>query len=447
MTFASCLLVAAFAGQDVASLTSDERIALAAITQNRVRSTVAFLASDEMKGRQTPSPELNIAAAYVKSRLQAAGLEGLGPDGSFYQESFLDMHLAPKSLTYKSETGTAHCALFGGNDPVEFQGSVPKVENRGKVAGPVWLKLSGRRSAAGHAKTLSRSAAYFRNLGATALLVVVEDPEHALIEYARAGQSEARQTGAPIPVILVSSPPSGECSLEVPAGTKKPVAVRNVVAIHRGSDPELAREAIIFTAHLDHIGVNDTGTDRINNGADDDASGVTAVLSLADAYAALKVPPKRSTIFMTFWGEEKGLRGSRYYCQHPLWPLQRTVANINIEMVGRPEPGADNKAWMTGWDKSDLGELMAKGSTRAGVTVFNHKQNSPRLYRASDNYSFVETGVIAHSFSAGSLHSDYHRPTDEWEKLKIPHMTQVIQGLFAGSLPIARGQFTPKRAR
>jgi Zn-dependent M28 family amino/carboxypeptidase len=219
-----------------------------------------------------------------------------------------------------------------------------------------------------------------------------------------------------------------------------------VIGVLPGSDPELAKESIVFTAHLDHIGLKGSVGDTICNGADDDATGVTAVLTLADAFAALKTPPKRSVIFMTFWGEEKGLLGSRYYCENPVWPLDKTVANINIEMIGRPEAGANEKCWVTGWHNSDLGKLMNDGSQSVGILIFEHPKYSEMLYRASDNYSFVQKGVIAHSFSAGSLHEDYHQPSDEVEKLELKHMTRVIQGLFAGSLPIANAEVTPAKA-
>ncbi|MFZ9090434.1 MAG: M28 family peptidase, partial [Planctomycetaceae bacterium] len=134
---------------------------------------------------------------------------------------------------------------------------------------------------------------------------------------------------------------------------------------------------------------------------------------------------------------------SRAYCETPLWPLQKTVANINIEMIGRPEEGADSKAWGTGWTRSSLGSQLAAGAERVGVEIFHREDVSEMLYTRSDNYAFVGKGVIAHSYSAGSLHSDYHRPTDEVERLNIPHMTHVIQGLFAGSLPLAWGELTP----
>jgi hypothetical protein len=433
---------------DVPALTADETAAMSVITEQNVLGTVSFLASDEMAGRDTPSPELNIASAYVAARFRAAGLEGLGPKGSFYQETTLDTYKAPTGATFQSADTELKCygALFGGATEFTYEGEVPKVVNRQKVDGPVWMPAPQLRPGMPPSflpRLVSRSAAAFKRSGATALVVVVAG-DSPLIGAVQQNQQQPNVQSASLPIIVVSAEPTGVCKMSVPARVSEPAIVRNVIAIRRGSDPQLSKQAIVVTAHLDHIG-RAKGEDKVNNGADDDATGVTAVLTLAEAYAALKTPPKRSTIFMTFWGEEKGLLGSKYFVESPLWPLENIVANINLEMLGRPEPGADLKAWMSGWKKSDLGELMAKGASRAGITIFEHPRHSAPLYRASDNYSFVRGGVIGHSFSAGSLHQDYHKPTDEWQKLKIPHMTKVIQGLFAGTLPLAHGEMTPKK--
>jgi Zn-dependent M28 family amino/carboxypeptidase len=233
--------------------------------------------------------------------------------------------------------------------------------------------------------------------------------------------------------------------LRLPAQAPLEAEARNVIAVLPGSDPALSAEFVVYSAHLDHIGEAATGEDRIFNGADDNATGVTTVLSLAEAFAALKDRPKRSLVFMLFWGEERGLLGSRAFVKTPSIALDKIVANINIEMVGRPEEGAYGKTWVTGWDKSDLGSLMQETSQAVGVDIFEHPRFSAMLYGSSDNMAFVEAGVIAHSFSAGSLHDDYHQVTDEWEKLNLPHMTKVIQGLFAGSWRLVQGEVTPQK--
>ena len=441
---------------DVPALTADETAASQTITEGKILSTVSFLASDEMAGRDTPSPELNIAAAYVASRLRGAGLEPLDSAGSFYQETTVDTARAPMGAVFVTGSDARSFGmLFGGDEPVVFEGEIAKVKEGAEYSGPVWMTAPEPRGTDPRSRMMTtvsvvRSAANLKRAGATAMVVVANETS-PLVVQARKFQAREQMVGrrslsAALPILLVSAPPSGTTRLALPAQVKGKAIVRNVIGVIRGSDPEMAKQAVLFSAHLDHIG-RASGADKVNNGADDDATGVTAVLALADAFGSLKTKPKRSTVFMTFWGEEKGLLGSKYYGDHPMWPLDQTVANINIEMVGRPEQGAEGTTWMTGWDQSDLGSIMLKGAARADVRVFEHKRFSPMLYRQSDNFSLVKVGVVAHSFSAGSLHQDYHQPSDEWQKLQIPHMTKVVRGLFAGSLPIAQGKFTPKSTR
>jgi hypothetical protein len=429
---------------------------LTKINEKSVTATISFLASDEMAGRQTPSKELNIASAYVRSRLQSAGLIGGAKDGSFFQTTEIATVRVPTTGISIQQDGkpVQHFGLLSGGKSLQFAGDLKKVSaeddfrNR-EFDGPVYFEpgnLDDRRGLF----NLMRQTAILKRNGATAIVIPV-DADGKLLERARQAEQPSLVTsrgGFAGPTLLVEKLESGaNVELKIPPQQGGTAEVHNVIAVLPGSDPEKKDEAILFSAHLDHIGSKSGSGDTIFNGADDDASGVTAVLTLADAFAALETPPKRSIIFMTFWGEEKGLLGSRHFVRYPTWPLDKIVANINIEMIGRPESGAAEKCWMTGWHQSDLGILLNKGSQRVGILTFEHPQFSSMLYRASDNYSFVEAGVIAHSFSAGSLHSDYHQVTDEWEKLEIRHMTRVIQGIFAGSLPIANAEATPRKTQ
>jgi hypothetical protein len=408
-----------------------------------------------MLGRDTPSPELTIASAYVAARFRGAGLKGLGEDGSYFQNNEIATVVIPQAGMVIEQDGTA-VANFGmlsaDAEPYSYSGEITLVTkdspSDAKYTGPVCIiadEFKGRRDQSNFTRSLAR----LRQNGATAILVQV-DPEHRLVSQASA-TSRPRMArtrgGASGHVALIGKTEvEGKFDLKLPKQTSGKSTVRNVIGMIPGSDPELAKEAIIISAHLDHIGQQGSIGDTIRNGADDNATGVTGVLSLADAYSAMPTAPKRTVIFMTFWGEEKGLLGSRYYCANPIWPLEETVANINIEMIGRPEPGASGKCWSTGWEESDLSELMSVGAKKVDVLIFQHpKYSGGMLYRASDNAPFVDKGVIAHSFSAGSLHEDYHQPGDEWQKLELRHMTKVIQGLFAGSLPIANGEVTPKK--
>ena len=436
-------------GQD--DLPPEIKQALEKINQESVTETIKFLASDEMAGRDTPSPELTKAGDYVAERFRKAGL--IGGEVRNGNRSFFHTHTIPTVGLEQNGIEISHAdgaiqqfgMLAAGEKEYSFNGVVSIADNdrSAKYDGPVLIDGSKIKSTRGLGGRLRR----YKQQGATCVLIKI-DSDHPLTMDAkvRARQRIVGRRGISIPTLLVAEfDVSKEITLKIPAQKKSESEVRNIIGMIKGSDPELANEAVIFTAHLDHIGLSPGRKDPINNGADDDATGVTAVLSLADAFGSLNTAPKRTIIFMTFWGEEKGLLGSRNYTSRPSWPLDKTVVNINIEMIGRPESGAHEKVWMTGWDKSDLGSIMAKSSKRVGILVFEHPRFSQMLYGASDNASFVAKGVIAHSFSAGSIHKDYHQPSDEWEKLELRHMTRVIEGLFVGSLPLVNGEATPQK--
>ena len=446
----------------VKPLTDDEQFVLRSIQEKQVLETVSFLASDEMNGRDTPSKELDVAADFVAERFRKAGLEGLGPDGSFFQTAELFRTSAPvtKAVLSVGSDEVARLTVFTGtNEILNVSGVAQDETAKDKsatgtekpnivVIDELPLPPQAADNPIAALITYVRRTLPLVRQGAKIVLVRVAD-DSILFEAAATLQQQPVSIPAQFEpqcaIVLISKTQvlDGDITLEVPANVRQAIPVHNVVGVLRGSDPEAAKQAVLISAHLDHIGPAGRGDDKVNNGADDNASGVTAVLTLADAIGALKDRPQRSVIFMTFWGEEKGLLGSKYFAEHPLWKLDDIVCNINLGMIGRPEENADGKAWGTGWPHSTLGPQMAAGAMRADVTIFHHEKFSEMLYARSDNASFVAKGVIAHSFSAGSLHNDYHQPTDEVSKLNIPHMTKIIQGLLAGTLPITRGELTP----
>ena len=446
------------AGQDkVGELTDDQQTALGQITEPRVASTVGFLASDEMGGRGTGTLEFRIAAAYVASRFRAAGLKGGGENESFYQFAEVESFRVPATgVTFRmgSVAQSSLGMLSATNEALDFSGQIPTAnlnDRQQEFEGPAFVEAPESYNGPRGFGVLFRDVNRLRRNGATAIILKVK-AGHDLIGMAKQfrSQDQIGRSRLALPILLVTENVDADAvySVKLPAKIRTKSKMRNVIGILKGSDPELSKQAILISAHLDHLGTRQSGgADPIFNGADDNATGVTAVLTLADAFAKLKTRPKRTIIFMTFWGEERGLLGSKYWSEKPTWPLEQVTCMINIEMIGRPEAGARNKAWGTGWDQSDLGSLLAVGAKRVGTLVFEHPQFSGRmLYSASDNWPLVQKGVIAHSFSAGSLHSDYHQPSDEFKKLETEHMTAVIKGLFAGALPIANGQMTPKKA-
>jgi hypothetical protein len=448
-------------GIAVPELTASERAALETIEEHEVAATVGFLASDEMAGRNTPSPELNIASAYVAARFRGAGLEGLGPDGSFYLTRELRQYAVPlgQATMYSGDQSVPLLgALFAPASASDMTARTTTSSEAGEANAAIVIvdDLPLPPQAADNPGMLL--AAWSRRLQplvkSGAAGVMIRAAEDSVLPAALETLQSKPVTlplsmvlDVPVVVLPAGSPVPAEVTLKTPARRDVLTPVHNVVGIVRGRDPELSKQCLLISAHLDHIGIaSRSGSgDTINNGADDNATGVTGVLMLADAFAALDPAPQRSVMFVTFWGEEKGLLGSQEFAANSPWPLSDIVANLNLEMLGRPESGAENKGWCTGWTHSDFGELLAAGAQRANVTIFRHDRFDEMLYSRSDNFSFVQKGVIAHSVSAGSLHDDYHQPGDEVSKLNLPHMTAVIRGLFAGSLPIAEGQWTPVR--
>jgi Zn-dependent M28 family amino/carboxypeptidase len=198
----------------------------------------------------------------------------------------------------------------------------------------------------------------------------------------------------------------------------------NAVAILLGS--ELPKEVVLLTAHLDHLGVGPAvNGDSIYNGADDDASGTTAVLTLAHVLAN-GPRPKRTIIFALFGSEELGGFGSRAFLQHPPVPLREIVANLEFEMIGRPDPAVPaGTLWLTGFERSNLGAELAKH----GAHLVNDPHPTEHFFRRSDNYALARQGIIAHTVSSFGLHSDYHQPSDEIRTINFAHMTNAIASM------------------
>jgi len=209
----------------------------------------------------------------------------------------------------------------------------------------------------------------------------------------------------------------------------------NVLAKIDGTDEK--DEIIVLSAHLDHLGVKNGKT---YPGADDDASGTVAVMELARALATEKKP--RRTIVFALWGsEEKGLVGVRYFLKHPTFDLQNVVANLEFEMIGRPDPKLQrDQLWLTGWERTDLGpELAAHG---AKLVADPHPEGN--FFTRSDNYALAEDGIVAQTISSFGLHKDYHQPTDTLARIDWQHLDRAIASMIGPVTWLANTDFTPK---
>ena len=226
--------------------------------------------------------------------------------------------------------------------------------------------------------------------------------------------------------------------------TEKPVDTYNVVGFLEGTDKK--EEIVVLTAHYDHIGVSADG--QINNGANDDGSGTVTVMELAEAFgkaAAEGKRPRRSILFMTVTGEEKGLLGSEWYANHPLFPLKNTVVDLNTDMTGRYDDehkGKPDYIYEIGSDKlsSQLREvLIDQNKKHVGLELdfrFNDPNDPNRFYYRSDHYNFAKHGIPVAFFFNG-VHDDYHMPGDEVDKIEFDQIQKVGRLVFYMAWEIA----------
>lgn len=203
----------------------------------------------------------------------------------------------------------------------------------------------------------------------------------------------------------------------------------NVVGIVRGTDPDVADEAVVVGAHFDHVGIGAPvdgpgGPDSIYNGADDDGSGSVAVLEIARSLARGEAP-RRTVIFLLSTGEEMGLLGTRWYLEDPVVPLDRTVADLQIEMIGRPDSlaGGFGHGWLTGYERTTMGRQLAD----AGSPIVPDPRPEQNFFFRSDNIAFARLGIPAHTLSSFNLHGDYHRPSDEVGEVDFQHMAALVE--------------------
>ena len=431
------------------------------ITATDMRNRIAYLASDALRGRDTPSPGLDTAAAWIAREFQRLGLEPGGENGTFFQR----YPFVVRTLTGDAEwPGLRYGADFFvwpgtpldiAGDLVVFKGDLHDAEAatmRGRV---VVTQVNGRmdrtwRTAVNSARNAVQLA------GATGLIVVLDTAiTEANIKEAAANSMTTR-TASPLTSVAFVRPSAlkqstGPISIKIPANVvdHRPP---NVAGILRGSDPALRDTYVVLSAHMDHVGVGrpDATGDSIYNGADDDASGTSAVIEIAEAMAALPQKPARSVLFLLVSGEEKGLLGSRYYSDHPTVPAKSIVANVNIDMIGRNAP---DTVVAIGQEYSTLGPLMhdiVRTHPELGLTASKDLWPQERFFFRSDHFNFARLEIPAIFFFSGT-HEDYHRPSDEVEKIDADKAARIARLAYYLTREIATRteapQWTPEGLR
>ncbi|MEX2465969.1 MAG: M20/M25/M40 family metallo-hydrolase [Gemmatimonadota bacterium] len=198
----------------------------------------------------------------------------------------------------------------------------------------------------------------------------------------------------------------------------------NVVGIIPGHDPEVANEFVVIGAHYDHVGIGTpVDGDSIYNGADDDGTGTVAVLEIARALVAGPAP-RRTVVILLSTAEEQGLLGTWWYMQNPLVPLEQTVADFQIEMIGRPDSlaGGFGRGWLTGYERTTMGDQLSE----AGSPIVPDPRPEMRFFFRSDNLPFAVEGIPAHTLSSYNMHADYHQPSDDVDRIDFRHMAALI---------------------
>jgi hypothetical protein len=452
-----------------------------AVTRVELERHVRVLASDAFEGRETGTPGGQRAANYLARVLKDLGVRPAGDDGGYLQDVGLVRLVRDAPPLLQVRRGEEVKSMVWGVD-YDLRPDLP-LEDTG------WLKVVHVRDVSEMPKRIDPKIALLldgsRRRREEWLAAVGEDPGGAnwgLLLYpggSRPGRSRDPSRGrlrpgpGPGPEVPWVAPRgelrehlrSGEIT-SVRLDTRvrlEPSGAANVVGILQGvgteERPELAREAVVLSAHYDHLGLvsevggrgaehadgaqdgEETEVDRVFNGADDDASGTAAVLELAGALAAGE-PPPRTVVFLLATGEEKGLLGTKYYLDHPVVPLADTLFNLNFEMIGRPDElaGGAGGLWLTGHERTTLFEEARE----AGVELYEDKRPSEHFFERSDNYAFVLRGIAGQTLSSYNLHLDYHRVSDEADLLDYEHMETCVRRSLSLVRLLLSGELTPR---
>jgi len=436
-----------------------------------IRAHMEFLASDAMQGRGSGTHDELIAATYVASQLRQYGIEPAGDEGGYIQRAptVRQALSAPPELTITQPDDALAKQLnwIHGKEMLvlnlsqpEFAGPLQKLEVDGDVekakAGAIIYLFP--KSAAERDEGKLQNAAYTAlSQGAVAVLLPASAERRQHWEEAgkklpqlplRLENGSANDMGEHFNIVALSNDAQATLK-ELPDGTvlhfeghaapPEKGYTWNGVGVLRGRDPR--KNAIVLSAHLDHLGIGaPVNGDRIYNGADDDASGTTAVLEMARVLGA-GTRPLRTVIFALFGSEEAGGLGSTYFREHPPVPLKEIAADLEFEMIGRPDPRVpDDSLWLTGWERSNLGPALAAHGAKLVADV----RPEQGFFRRSDNYPLARKGVVAHTISSFGLHKDYHQPSDDLAHIDFPHMTVAIRSLIRPVEWLVNSEFRPQ---
>jgi len=505
-------LLTAFQGLSLFVQAQDAQIYSTTITKDDLKKHLTYIASDELEGRDTGSKGIQLAADYVVKHFKEWGLTGpvaANPTNNFLQpvplqatrfettlsvkgktlEAFKDYIVINSSIaTSKAKTEI----VFGGygiddqvysdfgNTPLDVKGKAVVILNDEPRNAEGKFLISGTDKPTEKWNMTARIE-LLRNKGAKYVLIAIPDEtfsryanmmrasaERGSVSLAGAAPRPARIAGdmivpmSGVAVLVGANQADMEAQMKAAqgksiAGTMKSklkanikkvqtqIFCNNVLGFVEGTDKK--DEVVVLSAHYDHVGVQNG---KVMNGADDDGSGVVAIMEIAEAFAKAKADgksPRRSLLFLLVTAEEKGLLGSQYYAdQNPIFPLANTVCNLNIDMIGRIDDkykDNPNYLYVIGSDRlstdlHNIGEEVGKkhfADLKLDYT-YNDPDDPNRFYFRSDHYNFAKHGIPS-IFYFNGVHADYHQPTDDVEKIHFDKLEKITRYIFSTAWEIA----------
>ena len=444
------------------------------IRVSEARAILGYLAGPECQGRGTGQPGFQKAAEFVAARFRAAGLKPLGEKGTYFQyEDFYRPRIETATLSLGDKrVGGSDLALAPTGRPLDLSASVVIVRGdaTGRLTDEQASLLDGKIVLASLPAGRSPLRSQIARADTKAVLNVVDRPRVVVptasldpdADGSRLVRGEIARAALPSEAASFLAGAGGASVLALPdparlAATERVERVRvpNVVGMIEGSDPTLRAEVVGVGGHLDHLGINAQGV--VYPGADDDGSGSTAVMLIAKAVATNPVKPKRSVVFMTFFGEEMGLLGSRFLTEHPPVPLDKMVAELQMDMVGRDSDGAQNgDPNRVDRREENVDTIRLVGSKRIATDLdrdiqeenryvgFRFKYDAEDVYTRSDHYNFAAKGVPI-AFLFDGFHPDYHQPTDTIDKIDWAKLTNAAKLYYLTLMKVANDPAAPRK--
>ncbi len=468
----STLLLFLFALTLGAYAQTDAEKVRSTISRNDIEAHIYFLASDELKGRATGSPEIDIAASYLANHLRRYGVKPAGDDNSYYQQvKFENVHV-PESIAFKTDQFSGEKFVNLQVDNSEYEGEAvylgygseedfKAADVKGKLV-LVEAGLEGETSWRASYRSSMNKRKLAQESGAAGLVEIVsltEGEYNQLAHYfnePRVSLISKEEKPKFIHLWTLSDPASGEIKMDKGTSTEAHLKIsgivtekmggRNVIGYLEGTDPELKDQFIVYSAHYDHVGVGKPNAemDSIYNGARDNAVGTVTVLNAAENIA--KYPTKRSSLFIFFTGEEKGLLGSKYFVENPTIALDKIVYCFNSDNGGYNDT---SKTTIFGLYRTTASDHFIKAAEEFGLTAIDDPAPEQNLFDRSDNVSFAAKGVPAPTYSMGfnafddEINKYYHQVTDNPNTLDYDYLYKFFQSYVLSARLISNDPETP----